>query len=388
MVAVDSDGVLVAPTNFFAANGIVGGGSGSGLAEAPTDATNLVLAWSTVEGSVPWYPSNNAALSFSDAPATGTYKKVAVTLGLTNGQTSVVFPFKGPDGSAIGVRPAPSTNTYVIVYDGTNSFIEGGWVVNDSQFSPDGSSIKKNARFTNSLNDTLTITSSNLAATVTRGLTATNGAVAGSGAQQISPAMLWAGHGYGTSGSASQPVEAGFYLLPVQGTTPTMQLRWIYRVNNGAWTDVGPYFDTGGGGGADFTIPGVAQITTLKMSGQWTYSNPSGIITLNVGSSTNNAAFSSAQGFIRLTNSLSSLNYDITGISSQASIQGRELILANISALTANTITLKHEDASSTASYRFKCPGGTDYVLGAGEYIRVMAIYDGVQYRWYLQAHQ
>lgn len=62
-----------------------------------------------------------------------------------------------------------------------------------------------------------------------------------------------------------------------------------------------------------------------------------------------------------------------------ANAPGRELKLINIG---ANTITLKH-DATSTAAYRFLCPGSVDFSLTANTVVDLW--YDTTSSRWRVQ---
>lgn len=52
-------------------------------------------------------------------------------------------------------------------------------------------------------------------------------------------------------------------------------------------------------------------------------------------------------------------------------------VVANVGSAT---ITLKHESASSAAANRFLCPGGVDYLLGAGNTVELVR--DSVSARW------
>lgn len=114
-------------------------------------------------------------------------------------------------------------------------------------------------------------------------------------------------------------------------------------------------------------------------------SNPTGIFDMYA--DTNNWAPSSTANYIRMTNATSGTR-NITGLASQAQgAQGRRLILHNMSELAAATITLKHEDASSTAANRFRCPGAVDFVIPCNGWVEIMTVTDGTAYRWYLNAN-
>ncbi len=93
------------------------------------DATNQTVAtisWSATNHVV-WSPSNNAALALSGTPGSGTNaQSIRMTLILTNGQTSIVLPLAGPNGSAVSLLSAPSTNELEIVYDGFRQYILSG----------------------------------------------------------------------------------------------------------------------------------------------------------------------------------------------------------------------------------------------------------------------
>lgn len=381
-----------------AISNLVGSSSGSGTnfnGILITNTVHRIIATRSTNNSISlsWggpdvldlYPIGTPTISFSDTPPGGRYIEKKVILALTNGQTSVTLPYAGLNGASINIASAPSTNELWFVSDGTNQWAVSNSIgYNTNQFAASGSIISGVA-LTNAQHWNGTVVrAASLGTTIAPRLRLTNDTAAAAGAQQISPALMWAGNGWKTTATAaSQPIEAGFYLLPIQGSaSPSAQLRWIYSVNGGAFVDVGPYFTTGG----NFGVEGSATITTLLHDGTWRYSNPTAVIVLNVGTSTNDAVFSSSSGVVRLTNSLASATYNITGISTLAGSQGSEIILANLSTLTANTITLKNEDAASTAGFRFHCPGNADYVLKSGAYVRVMSLYDGVNYRWRVSA--
>lgn len=71
-----------------------------------------------------------------------------------------------------------------------------------------------------------------------------------------------------------------------------------------------------------------------------------------------------------------SVNVDITGLAGGAAGYHRRIV--NISA--ANTITLKHEDAGSSAANRFIGTGGADLVLFPNDQATVW--YDSTTSRW------
>ncbi len=65
------------------------------------------------------------------------------------------------------------------------------------------------------------------------------------GAQQMSPAIVMRGNGYGTTGAASQTVDWKMQVLPIQGTTPSAQLVFSPSINGATYTS--PINFTSGG---------------------------------------------------------------------------------------------------------------------------------------------
>jgi hypothetical protein len=84
-----------------------------------------------------------------------------------------------------------------------------------------------------------------------------NPTAAASGVQQLSPPLVLAGKGWGTTASTSQLTEWFIYNLPVQGTTPTSNLKFSFSINSGALSDKFTLTSAG-----DLTISGGFQATT------------------------------------------------------------------------------------------------------------------------------
>lgn len=82
----------------------------------------------------------------------------------------------------------------------------------------------------------------------------------------------------------------------------------------------------------------------------------------------------STAAVVRLSSSSSA--FSISGWAAGATVKFKQLI--NVSA--TQSITLKHEDAGSTAANRFACPNALDFALAAGE--RVTIYYDTTSLRW------
>jgi hypothetical protein len=77
-----------------------------------------------------------------------------------------------------------------------------------------------------------------LGATTANMLSLTNTTAAVNGTQQVSPALLFQGSGYGTTGLAAQTVAFQQYVQPVQGTTPTGTLTIATSINGAAYTNL------------------------------------------------------------------------------------------------------------------------------------------------------
>ncbi len=91
----------------------------------------------------------------------------------------------------------------------------------------------------------LVATLNGIGTTISPNMWVTNGDQATSGNQMGSSFGL-GGNGWGTSGGASQKVDMGLYLLPVQGGTPSGRLGIWSSLNGAAKTATGAYFDTSG----------------------------------------------------------------------------------------------------------------------------------------------
>lgn len=81
--------------------------------------------------------------------------------------------------------------------------------------------------------------------TLGAGLFLENATAAANGAQQISPSLVLGGNGWGTSGSASQPVRFMMDVLPFQGSNPIGLLRIGSSINGAAFTNVLNIFNSG-----------------------------------------------------------------------------------------------------------------------------------------------
>lgn len=68
-------------------------------------------------------------------------------------------------------------------------------------------------------------------------ITIQNPTAAASGLQQGTGAMHWIGRGWGTTAGTSQTVDWWDWVLPVQGTTPTSERRWVSGINGTAATN-------------------------------------------------------------------------------------------------------------------------------------------------------
>jgi hypothetical protein len=73
-------------------------------------------------------------------------------------------------------------------------------------------------------------------------------------------------------------------------------------------------------------------------------------------------------------------DYDITGLTGGAT--GRHMVILNVD--DTDTLTLKHEDANSTAANRFDLPSASDLAIGPRTGVHL--IYDGTSSRWRLAA--
>jgi len=71
----------------------------------------------------------------------------------------------------------------------------------------------------------------------TLGIALTNDTSATSGAQKYSPMLRYKGTGYGTGFSASQLCEWREYLVPVEGSDPTIDKVWESQLNGGGWVE-------------------------------------------------------------------------------------------------------------------------------------------------------
>lgn len=120
------------------------------------------------------------------------------------------------------------------------------------------------------------------------------------------------------------------------------------------------------------TLTWVAAGSTLSPAANSDYTGGS---SLNA-ATTNDLTLSTNASYFRIS---SSVNTDITGINSTGVADGRLLIVVNVG---TNTITLKHQDAASSAANRFDLPGGGDVILGARG--TATLIYDGSDARWNL----
>lgn len=108
------------------------------------------------------------------------------------------------------------------------------------------------------------------------------------------------------------------------------------------------------------------------IAGSFAY-QPTGV---TLSANTNNLGIG-ANTLVRLS---STGNYDLTGIVPLASAEtnvGRVIYLLNVG---ANNISLKNEDALSTAANRFVTHNGSHITLSANHL--VMALYDGSLSRW------
>lgn len=89
----------------------------------------------------------------------------------------------------------------------------------------------------------------------------------------------------------------------------------------------------------------------------------------------------STAGVVRVSHNNAGGNRSVTGLAGGAA--GRTVTLCFISTSSAETFTLVHDSASSTAANRFISPSFADVALGAGECTGLY--YDGVTSRWRVQ---
>ena len=116
----------------------------------------------------------------------------------------------------------------------------------------------------------------------------------------------------------------------------------------------------------------VAEGSTLSPSSNSDYTGASALNS----AITNDLTLSTSASYFRIS---STMNTNVTGIVSLGVSDGRLLIIVNVG---TNTITLKHEDASSSPANRFDLPGGSDVILGSRG--TATMIYDGADARWNL----
>lgn len=197
-------------------------------------------------------------------------------------------------GSGTANRVAYWTNTTTIAAD--DDFFFDGTNVGIGNTSP--SSLLDITR--NALGTTQTTTS---------GIALVNTTAAAAGAQQISPALRWRGHGWKTNATAaSQPVEFRAYVTPVQGASaPTGYLGFGSAIN-GTWANDNFNLSSGGEIGVGTTtftgkvnvagVTGVAPFTanfygatsgTAQTVGQFSNTNTAGssLLSLNEESNAN-----------------------------------------------------------------------------------------------------
>lgn len=117
---------------------------------------------------------------------------------------------------------------------------------------------------------------------------------------------------------------------------------------------------------------GISQLGIAQVNGSMAYASGNVTLTAN----TNNL-FASSNTIFRIT---STGNYDLTGIiplPNTTEGAGRLIYLINVG---SNNVTLKNEDALSTAQNRFVTHGGSHITLSPGHL--VLAIYDSTLLRW------
>lgn len=143
-------------------------------------------------------------------------------------------------------------------------------------------------------------------------------------------------------------------------------------------TDTGEYWTSSGVVRRSMNNNNLLTFTTTSISSSLS-ADIAGYLTLNndhtsgvLGASQNNYDPGAFASWVRFQ---SSGAIDITGIANGA--DGRVLPIVNIG---ANAITLKNEDANSTAANRFTLPSAADIVLGAGD--GCFLLYSGVTSRW------
>lgn len=127
----------------------------------------------------------------------------------------------------------------------------------------------------------------------------------------------------------------------------------------------------------DNPVTGATDLTLPTSSGGVTITPPA------LSANTNNYApvGQSAASVMRLssTTTINLTGFDASGFGA-ASVANRPMLI-NVG---SNTITLKHESSSSTASNRIICPGNVDFAFTAG--LTVEMIRDTVSSRWRIVA--
>ena len=188
-------------------------------------------------------------------------------------------------------------------------------------------------------------TSFAIAAGVTAsGHTLINSSAAALGAQRYSPATIWTGNGWETTGGTSQSVSFRAYVIPVQGTTSSGYLNFGYSMNGASYSTVfqiDPTRVSGTGLGKGLTI------------GSYD-ANYGGLWSTNVTRSSSNFAFIS-NGNLTEFNGGTDLYFDINAIG-QMHLNATGL---KIGAITNPTARLEVQGAAGVDIMRLYQSDGT-----------------------------
>jgi len=186
------------------------------------------------------------------------------------------------------------------------------------------------------------------------------------------------------SNSTGDVTVADNLLLSNSGTASELRL----QEPSGSGTDYTAFVAQAQAANITYTLPDAqgAANTVLTNDGSgtltWT-ANGATIVNATNSSNTGGGAFagnqddlalSSTATFFRLETSVGG-GIDITGIA--GGTDGRQIILANVG---SNDITLKNQDAGSTAANRFQLPGASDVTLGQDAIVTL--VYDGTSGFW------
>lgn len=264
--------------------------------------------------------ANNEILTpASDSGTTLVINRAAITpalqLGTLVGSTSF---------GAIYGNVTPSGTNYALAADATTVALNAPTTINIAI----GNSIKAGANSTgfgigtNTPNYKGEFRANALGVTpvdVSGALALANTSAATLGAQQISPALLFSGLGWGTTAGTSQAVNFRNYVLPIQGLVPTGALIWESSIAGGAYAQKMAYYSNIGLG---INVPaGTAPVSGLEVDDATakTTLGASGVITIAGsagGSVVGRRQELNFKSYGTLTNSTASIGIITTSISS------------------------------------------------------------------------